>query len=126
MALVYGDIKNNSIPKVRVLSTNSLDIFTNKNVQKDIKKSLKFMSSFKPSVILFIKESDFADLPKIINYTSIKDKLSTNIRNYGVGAQILKKLKIKNMILVTRSKKKVIGLEGFGIKIKKQEIINKK
>ena len=30
------------------------------------------------------------------------------------------------MILVTRSKKKVIGLEGFGIKIKKQEIINKK
>ena len=43
-----------------------------------------------------------------------------------MGAQILKKLKIKNMILVTRSKKKVIGLEGFGIKIKKQEIINKK
>ena len=84
------------------------------------------MSSFKPSVILLIKESDFADLPKIINYTSINDKLSTNIRNYGVGAQILKKLKIKNMILVTRSKKKVIGLEGFGIKIKKQEIINKK
>ena len=126
MALVYGDIKKNSIPKVRVLSTNSLDIFTNKNVQKDIKNSLKFMSSFKPSVILLIKESDFADLPKIINYTSINDKLSTNIRNYGVGAQILKKLKIKNMILVTRSKKKVIGLEGFGIKIKKQEIINKK
>jgi GTP cyclohydrolase II len=27
------------------------------------------------------------------------------------------------MILVTRSKKKVIGLEGYGIKIKKQEII---
>jgi GTP cyclohydrolase II len=27
------------------------------------------------------------------------------------------------MILVTRSKKKVIGLEGYGIKIIKQEII---
>jgi GTP cyclohydrolase II len=27
------------------------------------------------------------------------------------------------MILVTRSKKKVIGLEGYGIKITKQEII---
>ncbi len=37
--------------------------------------------------------------------------------------QIIKDLKIKNMILVTRSKKKIIGLEGYGIKIKKQEII---
>ena len=27
------------------------------------------------------------------------------IRNYGIGAQIIKSLKIKNMILVTRSKK---------------------
>ena len=30
---------------------------------------------------------------------------------------------IKKMILVTRSKKKIIGLEGYGIKITKQEII---
>ena len=30
---------------------------------------------------------------------------------------------IKNMILVTRSKKKVVGLDGYGIKITKQEII---
>ena len=27
------------------------------------------------------------------------------------------------MILVTRSKKKVVGLDGYGIKIAKQEII---
>jgi GTP cyclohydrolase II len=27
------------------------------------------------------------------------------------------------MILVTKSKKKVVGLEGYGIKITKQEII---
>jgi 3,4-dihydroxy 2-butanone 4-phosphate synthase/GTP cyclohydrolase II len=27
------------------------------------------------------------------------------------------------MILVTRSKKKVVGLDGYGIKITKQEII---
>ena len=46
-----------------------------------------------------------------------------NIRNYGIGAQIIKDLKIKNMILITRSLKKVIGLEGYDIKISKQELI---
>ena len=45
------------------------------------------------------------------------------LRYYGIGAQIIKELKIKNMILVSRTKKRIIGLKGYGIKIKKQEII---
>ena len=45
------------------------------------------------------------------------------LRYYGIGAQIIKDLGIKKMILVSRSKKKVIGLDGYGIKIIKQEII---
>ena len=53
-------------------------------------------------------------------YKKGQDKL---IKNYGIGAQIIKALNIKNMILVTKSKKKVVGLEGYGIKITKQEII---
>ena len=45
------------------------------------------------------------------------------LRYYGIGAQIIKDLKIKNMILITKSPKKVIGLDGYGIKITKQELI---
>ena len=37
--------------------------------------------------------------------------------------EIIKDLKVRNMILVSRSKKKIIGLDGFGLKIKKQIII---
>ena len=60
------------------------------------------------------------------NYKSIKFYISGQdklIKNYGIGAQIIKALNIQKMILVTRSKKKVVGLEGYGIKITKQEII---
>ena len=44
-------------------------------------------------------------------------------RLISIAEAIIKALSIKNMILVTRSKKKVVGLEGYGIKIIKQEII---
>ena len=44
----------------------------------------------------------------------------------NLGAQIIKDLKVSNMILITKSTKKVIGLDGYGIKIVKQEIINEK
>ena len=53
-------------------------------------------------------------------YKKGNDKL---IRNYGIGAQIIKDLKIKNMILISKSPKKVIGLDGYDIRITKQEII---
>ena len=52
-----------------------------------------------------------------------KDDTDVTLRYYGLGAQIIKDYKIKNMILLSRTKKKIIGLEGFDLKIKKQVII---
>ena len=57
------------------------------------------------------------------NPSSISSDNNRILRYYGVGAQIIKELKIKKMILVSRSKKRVIALKGYGIKITKQEII---
>ena len=45
------------------------------------------------------------------------------IMSFFTSASRMITLNIKNMILVTRSKKKVVGLDGYGIKITKQEII---
>ncbi len=39
------------------------------------------------------------------------------LRDYGVGAQILIDLGVKEMVLMSNSKKSVVGLEGFGLKI---------
>ena len=57
------------------------------------------------------------------NKKIIQSGENKQIRNYGIGAQIIKDLKIRKMILITKSPKKVIGLEGFDIKITKQELI---
>ena len=57
------------------------------------------------------------------NHTSTVEENNKILRYYGVGAQIIKELKIKKMILVSRSKKRIIALKGYGIKITKQEII---
>ena len=53
----------------------------------------------------------------------VKNNNINTLRYYGIGAQIIKDLNVKNMILLSRSKKKIIGLEGFGLKITKQIII---
>jgi 3,4-dihydroxy 2-butanone 4-phosphate synthase/GTP cyclohydrolase II len=40
-----------------------------------------------------------------------------DLRDYGVGAQILASLGIKKMKLMTNNPKKVIGLEGYGLEV---------
>jgi len=39
------------------------------------------------------------------------------LRDYGVGAQILIDLGVREMVLLSHSNKSVVGLEGFGLKI---------
>ena len=51
--------------------------------------------------------------------SSSEEKSSTQLRDYGVGAQILIDIGVKNMILISNSKKTIIGLQGYGLKITK-------
>ena len=102
--------KKKSIP-IRVLSNK----IKNKNIldNSKVKKSLNIMSRYKNFLLLIINNK---------NNISRESNINT-LRYYGIGAQIIKDLNVKNMILISRSKKKIIGLEGFGLKIKKQIII---
>ena len=45
------------------------------------------------------------------------------LRDYGIGAQILLDLGVKNMILLTNSPRTVVGLDGYGLNIVEQRPI---
>ena len=107
-----GNFSHSKAIRVRVISSNTKNSKLSLN-NVAINKSLKYLSKFNNFVLIIInnKKIDKNEIEKI------------TLRYYGIGAQIIKDLKVKNMILVTRTRKKIIGLEGFGLKIKKQEII---
>ena len=43
-----------------------------------------------------------------------------DMRNYGIGAQILVDLGVRKMRLMTNNPKKMVGLDGYGLKIEEQ------
>ena len=43
-----------------------------------------------------------------------------DMRNYGIGAQILVDLGVRKMRLITNNPKKMIGLDGYGLSIVEQ------
>lgn len=48
---------------------------------------------------------------------------SADLRDYGIGAQILKALGIQSINLMTNNPKKISGLEGYGLKLNKRVAI---
>ena len=40
-----------------------------------------------------------------------------DLRDYGVGAQILLDLGVRNMILLSNSRRTIVGLEGYGLTV---------
>jgi 3,4-dihydroxy 2-butanone 4-phosphate synthase/GTP cyclohydrolase II len=43
-----------------------------------------------------------------------------DLRDYGVGAQIIRDLGIRKMRLMTNNPKKIVGLEGYGLIVSKR------
>ena len=75
---------------------------------KEIKRNIKILTKFKNFILI------------IINNEVGKEKTDTNytLRYYGIGAQIIKDFKVRNMILLSRSKKDN-WFRGFWFKNKK-------
>ena len=127
-ALIKGNIKKSIVTRVRVISSNVVQNYLiNQKLPNSFNNTLNYFKKFNNCVLVFIKDTNLKSVSQTLRdykskefYKKGKDKL---IKNYGIGAQIIKSLQIKNMILVTRSRKKVVGLDGYGIKINKQEII---
>jgi 3,4-dihydroxy 2-butanone 4-phosphate synthase/GTP cyclohydrolase II len=44
----------------------------------------------------------------------------SDLRDYGMGAQILHDLGVRRLRLLTNNPKKVVGLEGYGLEIVEQ------
>jgi len=127
-ALLKGNINSKTTPRVRVISSNVVQNYLiNQKLPNSFNKTLSYFKKHNNCVLVFIRDPNLKSVSNTLKqyksknfYKNGHDKL---IKNYGIGAQIIKSLKIKNMILVTRSTKRVVGLEGYGIKIQRQEII---
>jgi len=127
-ALIKGNLLSNKNPRVRVISSNIIkNYLMGEKLPNSFNQTIDHFKNHKDCVLIFIRDTNLKSVSETLKsyksknfYRKGNDKL---IKNYGIGAQIIKALNIKKMVLVTRSKKNVVALEGYGIRITKQEII---
>ncbi len=117
-ALVKNISKSEDAYLVRMHRLNiTKDIFEEKNIfGREIKSAFQLIEKKGAGAIVLIN-SDMS--PNILKEFNKRKKTSNKLelREYGVGAQILSMLGIKKIILLTNSKKRIIALNGFNIEI---------
>ena len=123
MALVKGVIDSNSSILVRVHALDLLsdvlgDQYSNRN-GSELSTAMETIALNKNGVIILIRDTSPESLSKKITKSINKSNLDNDqLRDYGVGAQILSDLGVKEMTILSNSQKTAIGLDGFGLTIK--------
>jgi 3,4-dihydroxy 2-butanone 4-phosphate synthase/GTP cyclohydrolase II len=76
-------------------------------------------------VIVLIRESDPYSLSRKLKASAAGETpATTELRDYGIGAQILTDLGVKSMILLSNHPRAIAGLEGYGLTISGWQSIN--
>jgi 3,4-dihydroxy 2-butanone 4-phosphate synthase/GTP cyclohydrolase II len=133
VALVKGEVSTDDPVLVRVHSECLTgDVFHSRRCDcgQQLASALRTMEQEGRGVLLYMKqEGRGIGLINKLKAYALQDQgcdtveanealgFAADLRDYGIGAQILADLGVRNMRLMTNNPKKMVGLEGYGLKV---------
>ena len=136
LALVHGEVANKRNVLVRVHSECLTgDVFGSRRCDcgPQLHQAMRQVADAGRGVIVYMRQEGrgIGLVPKIKAYklqengydtvqANLKLGFPMDLREYGLGAQILVDLGLQTIRLLTNNPKKVVGLEGYGLEIVKQ------
>ncbi|HSM94407.1 MAG TPA: 3,4-dihydroxy-2-butanone-4-phosphate synthase [Rhizomicrobium sp.] len=120
IALVKGDITTPEPVLVRMHAINVFsDVLSWKHTERDVLgESMRIVAEEGRGVVVLLRSTRPTFVSDVVTGRTRDDADRRRVKEYGVGAQILLDLGVKDMILLTDTpEKKIVALDGYGLNI---------
>jgi 3,4-dihydroxy 2-butanone 4-phosphate synthase/GTP cyclohydrolase II len=133
LVLIKGDVSPDKPTMVRMHALNLFDDLLCEIGSRSgqLQKSMDIIGAEGSGVVVIIRDIRPTRLSEMMRGRNGEEDIaqaSSPLRDYGIGAQILCDLGVKDIILLSNTKHNVIGLDGYGLNIVEQRqiiVVNK-
>ncbi len=115
VALVKGDPSRGGPALVRMHAVNLLSDITGRTGPRDLHAAMERVGREGRGVVVLIRDVKPTALSERVR--AGRERASPELRDYGIGAQILADLGVTEMVLLSNHPRPIVGLEGYGLTV---------
>ena len=120
LALVKGDPAAPGPVPVRMHGVDLIDDFLGSASNSRLRAAMGMIAREGRGVVVLLREMWPTKLSERVRQLGAARRSGTELRDYGIGAQILLDLGVRDMVLLSGTQRTIVGWEGYGLKIVSQ------
>jgi 3,4-dihydroxy 2-butanone 4-phosphate synthase / GTP cyclohydrolase II len=117
LALIKGDLSGDDPVLVRMHAVDLLEDMTGGPHWKSVHNAMQVIGHEGRGVVVMIREHRKTALSERVRQLAMSPRPQRELRDYGIGAQILLDLGIRDMIVLSNHPRTIVGLEGYGLNV---------
>jgi 3,4-dihydroxy 2-butanone 4-phosphate synthase/GTP cyclohydrolase II len=117
VALVKGDLSRPEPALVRMHAASMLQDLVAGRAEHELHNAMEAIAAEGRGVVVLLRDWRADALSQAIRARREKRSMAPELRDYGIGAQILADLGLREIIRLSDNPRPVVGLEGYGLSV---------
>ena len=123
LVLVKGDLTEPGPVPVRMHSVDLLNDVFGDVTRGQLHQAMRMITEEGRGAVVILREMRPTTISERVRLLTGAERQRTELRDYGIGAQILLDLGVREMVLLSNTQQHIIGLEGYGLTVVERRAI---